>query len=39
MKNMQRKITESAGRLGVIEPISVRIPDAIRITGMSRSRI
>jgi hypothetical protein len=37
--NMQLKVTEGAGRLGTIEPISVRITDAIRITGLSRSRI
>ena len=27
------------GRAGTIEPISVRIPDAVRLTGLSRSRI
>ncbi len=29
----------SKGRTGPIEPISVRVPDAVRITGLSPSRI
>jgi excisionase family DNA binding protein len=32
-------VTNANARTGPVEPISVRIPEAVRLTGLSRSRI
>lgn len=37
--SMEFDVTEPTFRSGTIDPISVRIPMAVRVTGLSRSKI